>query len=304
MKIGIVGGGAIGLLFASYLARNNDITVYTRTEEQANILMTKGLHLVKDQVKQHVPAIQAFPFSTWSGKEDFTIVTVKQYQLEEIIHQVTRFSHHQQRSPRSMLFLQNGMGHLALLSSLQNWNIYIGSVEHGALRQNVHTVEHTGVGTTKLAIYAGDPTHLHTFIDNVDSTFPFIMEDDYEQMLIKKLTVNAAVNPLTAILRVRNGAIIENPYYYDTLKNIVAEMNPVLELTSKNDTLNHIVEVCKQTANNQSSMLKDLLEGRPTEVDAILGYLITRAQKMGVKIPLIHMLYQLIKGCELQGEEL
>ncbi|CAM5275748.1 hypothetical protein BSAF29S_05212 [Bacillus safensis subsp. safensis] len=35
MNIGIIGGGAIGLLCASYLSQHHDITVLTRRKEQA-----------------------------------------------------------------------------------------------------------------------------------------------------------------------------------------------------------------------------------------------------------------------------
>jgi 2-dehydropantoate 2-reductase len=39
------------------------------------------------------------------------------------------------------------------------------------------------------------------------------------------------------------------------------------------------------TAANQSSMLRDVLQGRPTEIDYITGYLCSEADRLGVPCP-------------------
>ena len=46
MRIGIIGGGAIGLLFANYLSENHDVTIFTRTKEQAELLNRDGLNFI------------------------------------------------------------------------------------------------------------------------------------------------------------------------------------------------------------------------------------------------------------------
>jgi len=38
MRIGIIGGGAIGLLFACYLSKSNQVTLYCRTNEQVRLI--------------------------------------------------------------------------------------------------------------------------------------------------------------------------------------------------------------------------------------------------------------------------
>ena len=48
MRIGIIGGGAIGLLFANYLSEKHDVTIYTRTQEQAELLNRDGLNFIVD----------------------------------------------------------------------------------------------------------------------------------------------------------------------------------------------------------------------------------------------------------------
>lgn len=43
LKIGIIGGGAIGLLCASYLSEHHDITLFTRRKQQAEEIRALGI---------------------------------------------------------------------------------------------------------------------------------------------------------------------------------------------------------------------------------------------------------------------
>ena len=45
-------------------------------------------------------------------------------------------------------------------------------------------------------------------------------------------------------------------------------------------------------------MLKDIEEGRKTEVDAILGYILEEAVTECIELPLVKMVYLAIKGME------
>lgn len=304
MKIGIIGAGAVGLLSAFYLASTHDVTIYTRTLEQAKLLESDGLQMERGGNCYTTHLIQAKPFSAWANEDELTVVTVKQYQLETVVRQMAAFGReHSELTWGSILFLQNGMGHLELLHHLNHWQLFLGTVEHGALRLLENKVAHTGIGTIKIASYTGDLSYLRRLLEKPIAFFPLVLENNYEQMLVSKLTVNAIINPLTAVLRERNGALVENPYYFSVLKKMFEEVHTILQLTDKTEAFKHIVRVCKQTAKNKSSMLKDTLEGRPTEIDAILGYLLSRAEKQGQDAPIIELLYALIKGSEFSGEE-
>ena len=96
------------------------------------------------------------------------------------------------------------------------------------------------------------------------------MEENYEEMLLKKLVVNAVINPLTSILQIKNGELIENPHYFQIVKSLFTEIQECLHLQKPEHYFNNIIMVCEQTAKNKSSMLWDLEEKRPTEIEAIL----------------------------------
>lgn len=295
MKIGIVGGGAIGLLFAAYLYKDFEVLIYTRTLQQAEEINDKGIILKKEGGQSAIP-VKSRPVSEWSGTEELTIVAVKQYQLQNIMERMNELS----PVPMHVLFLQNGMGHLKMLQKLPIPNVYVGSIEHGALKENAHTVSHNGNGVTNTAVFKGDAKVLGKFASSVPKDFPVVMKEDYHEMLTKKLIVNAVINPLTAVLGVQNGVLHHNQYFHHAAEQLMMEIASILNLENQAEHLEQVFTICKKTAANRSSMLKDLEAGRPTEVDAILGYLLEEAKTQQKKAPLIETLNALIKGKELE----
>ncbi|WP_174733828.1 2-dehydropantoate 2-reductase [Mesobacillus harenae] len=298
MRIGIIGGGSIGLLFACYLSKIHQVTLYTKSQKQADEINIHGVSLEKELDRFHA-RMEATPYFNWTGEEHLTLIAVKQYQLQDLMPIIMEKS---SANKNHFLFLQNGMGHLKWLNDLRAASIIVGSVEHGAAKINAHTVDHNGMGVTRAAVYRGGDKLLNELADSLSSSFPIEVETDYRSMLIKKLVVNAVINPLTSILKVKNGQLIENPYYYSEVISLFNEVADILNLERKQDHLENLISICRNTANNRSSMLKDLEEGRPTEADAILGYLADEANRENKNAPLIQLFLNCIRGKELEKE--
>lgn len=297
MKIGIIGGGSIGLLFSHYLSGRHDVTLYVRSKEQAEKLVSEGLVFEKNNVRMN-RRVHSLVFSAWTGKEDITIIAVKQYHLHKILQVIKKAS---LNNSRSFLFVQNGMGHLKWLNEIENANIFVGTVEHGAYKVSENHVIHTGEGRTKVALFKGDYlTEIRELIRPSIEYFPFFFEENYHKMLTQKLIINAVINPLTAILNVKNGELIDNPHYYYVFKQLFLEISAVLDVTDKEKVFEQLEDVCRKTAENRSSMLKDIDEKRPTEVDAILGYVLEKSRETRINTPLANGLYYLIKGKEYE----
>ena len=297
MKVGIIGAGSIGLLFASYISRVFEVTIYTRTPEQAQKININGI-ILRNRGEEKVTMVKAQPIMEWQGREDLTIITVKQYQLPSVI----KIINHLSPMPDHLLFLQNGMGHLKLLDEIGTKHLYVGSVEHGALKENSYTVSHNGKGVTNVAVFKGDAASLQQFASALTGEFPLTFQENFYQMLVKKLIVNAVINPLTAILQVKNGKLIDNPFYFHAVQNVFAEIALILNLEKSDEYLQLVIDICKNTAENRSSMLKDMEANRLTEVDAILGYLLDEAERQEKRAPQLSNLYHFIKGKELDRE--
>ncbi|TYR82626.1 2-dehydropantoate 2-reductase [Priestia megaterium] len=290
-NIAVIGGGAIGLLFGSYMANTSRVTLYTRTDEQAQEIMKKGITLKREGEQQNISVYaESMQLKNQEVPFDLVVVAVKQYHLVDIIPHLLTISAH-----TPLLFIQNGMGHLPVIDQLPHENIYLGIVEHGAMREGNSTVHHSGVGVTRIATYRGTNDFINV---SPTSFFSFVKEAEWYPMVVQKLVVNAVINPLTAMYQAENGSLLENPFFYKTMKALFSELNAVLRLEDSLLYWNRVVDVCKKTSHNQSSMWKDLQNHRQTEVDSILGYVVTEAEKRQLTIPVIQFIYDSIKGIE------
>ncbi|MFS0654217.1 2-dehydropantoate 2-reductase [Bacillus sp. 179-C3.3 HS] len=278
MRIGIIGGGAIGLLCASYLSTHHDVTVLTRRKEQAEEIRAAGIErTMNGETFRSVVDAQ----TGLKGTFDLLIVTVKYHQLNDVLHELST-------CPRQrILFLQNGMAHLL---DLKNWvsphELFIGVVEHGAMKVSDHAVVHTGIGLIKWGAFhhEGKSDLMDELTDGPDH-FEMVYTTEWEKVLEEKLLVNVCINPLTALLHVENGQLLSNASYQHMMTCVFEEAVTILGLTDKERLWAHVVSICHQTAANQSSMLQDIVKGRKTERNAITGYLLKKAQMQGIHAP-------------------
>ncbi|PRS83118.1 MULTISPECIES: 2-dehydropantoate 2-reductase [unclassified Bacillus (in: firmicutes)] len=291
MNIGIIGGGAIGLLCASYLSQHHDITVFTRRKEQAEEIRASGIQrTVKGETCQAAVHAQ----TEITGVFDLLIVTVKYHHLQDVLDELSTL-------PRQrILFLQNGMAHLL---DLENWktahSLYIGVVEHGAMKMSDHAVNHTGIGVIKWGAFQHEEAaDIKNALNETSSHFQMIYTDEWKKVLEEKLLVNVCINPLTALLHVRNGELIANPSYEYMMKCAFDEAVSILGLSEKERLWPYVISICEKTAANQSSMLQDIVKGRQTERKAIVGYLLKKAQAQEILAPHLTFFYRSLEVLE------
>lgn len=286
MKIGIVGGGSIGLLLTSYLAENHQITLYVNRKEQQAKMVSEQLQLFV--ASEHVISISvAVKLVTEMEQEDCLIICVKQTHLSNLIPFIT---HKNAQTP--LLFLQNGMGHLEWINKIQNPS-YVGVVEHGAYRLNDYTVNHLGRGIIKLAAVTGNKAELRRFVNELHQfSFPFEYIDDWGPLLKNKLIINAVINPLTALFDIANGVIATNKHIRFLAKQLCKEAAFVLQLEEEK-AWRKVLETAQNTKENVSSMRADLHHNRPTEIEAISGYILKSADEY---LPHTTFVYQAILG--------
>jgi 2-dehydropantoate 2-reductase len=293
MKIGIVGPGAIGLLYTYYLQKSNqDVTLFTRTAKQAEELNGTGITCIRDGRSETVfPSVLPIE-SMLDQKLDYIFIAVKQYHITDILPFV--------QGESSLIFLQNGMSHLHVMQKIGNENIAVGIVEHGAKKEGGHTVYHTGIGVTKFGVVRGQSICFKKVVPYFPFThFPIQIEADWEDIMHKKLVVNVCINPLTALLRVQNGELITNPFFYQMMERVFQEV-VFLVKAEKEMVWKMVRSVCERTSHNTSSMLADVRATRQTEIDAIVGYVLEEAKKQQRFVPTLQFLFDAIKGLEVK----
>ncbi|KIL44784.1 2-dehydropantoate 2-reductase [Jeotgalibacillus soli] len=291
MNVTIVGAGAIGLLFSARLAiQGHHVCLITHYQEQADEINKRGITLIGEQ--NQTVSVLATHNPDNGFKDGVWIVTLKQYQLEMAYSMFMQIP-----QDAAVIFTQNGMSHLALLERLPHSNLFVSTVEHGACKQSNTSVKHNGIGAWKIAAFRG----LHSLADSLDLDqdrfFPILFHPDYETLLLEKLIKNIMINPMTAILNVRNGELIKNPYIYRTMEQLYNEVACVFPAARSIVPFEEVVLLCQRTSENISSMNADLRSKRQTEIDAIVGYAIEKGNGKE-ELPLLRFLYDAIRGQE------
>lgn len=297
MKIVIVGAGSIGLLLGSYLAEmGHDLYMLTRREEQARALHFEGITRIMPDNEKVVVSVKATTDAQYLPKDALWIFAVKYHQLEDtkkiIIHTT---------SDTPLLFVQNGLGHLQWMEHLENKRLYIGTIEHGAMKQNDTTVLHKGIGNLNLASINKLEERYMNFLSNSNENFPITWGKDAFYLALRKTILNACINPLTALLQVKNGELVKNENTAKLLRNIYEEIMDVFPEMKPTLTLENVRKLCVETGENYSSMLQDIKHGRKSEIETIAGALLHIAEERQKKIPTLNTIYTLICAIEESG---
>ena len=114
--------------------------------------------------------------------------------------------------------------------------------------------------------------------------------NDMNIILWQKLAANCVINPLTALYSCPNGQLLENPP--SIFEKILQEVSAVAQASSASSSIEDrlsvealskfVHQVLVDTQNNQSSMLQDIVHRRQTEVDHLNGYIVQRADSLGL----------------------
>lgn len=115
-----------------------------------------------------------------------------------------------------------------------------------------------------------------------------VWAEDIRDVQWRKLVANAVINPLTAIHDVPNGALLERrdlrtgmAALADEADALLARLDPSWPANSRDA----VAEVASATAANTSSMRADVHAGTRTEIEAINGWLLRRADEIGLDLP-------------------
>lgn len=292
MNIGIVGAGAIGLLFGAYLSEaGHRITFLVRKNSEE-----KQFYIEKNTEKPQQINCEIVSNIANLKQMDLIVIAVKYHHLAELEDQLNSLP-----LQIPLLFIQNGLSHLAFLEQLKQETIMIGSVLHGAMKKNSSTVQHLGIGSTYIGFKKGNCHSIEKLVANNDR-FPITLTPDVEQMLVKKAMLNCLINPLTTIARVTNGELIENNSYKVILRSMYDEMMEAFEDWPEKLTWAEVVSVCETTGSNRSSMLRDYENGRMMELDTIVGAILKRAAKRQKALPILKVFYLLLIEINKEGD--
>ncbi|MCE4616424.1 MAG: 2-dehydropantoate 2-reductase [Aeropyrum sp.] len=126
-----------------------------------------------------------------------------------------------------------------------------------------------------------------------------ILAWDIEGWRWLKASANAGINPVTALLGVRNGFILEDSDAWRLASRAALEVEEVAKALGVElplGAVSYLRSVALATYDNLSSTLQDLEACRRVEAEEILGYVVESGARAGVRPATVEALYRLLKS--------
>jgi len=224
----------------------------------------------------------------------YVLVLVKAWQTERVAAQLKECL----AEDGLVITLQNGLGNRETLAqSLGLGRVALGSTTTGATLLSPGVVRAGGEGMISI--------ERHRVLGPMkealkSANFNVTVVSDAQSLIWGKLVISAAINPLTALLRIPNGKLLASPSAREMMGALASETAQVAEAEKIHlpfsDPIAAAEEVAWKTAANHSSMLQDVLRGAPTEIDAICGAVVRLAQKHHIDTPVNWGCWKLVKA--------
>lgn len=310
-QVAVLGGGALGMLLSARLALSGqDVILWTRTEGQAKLIGEQGVTLESpDEGGSRRARVRAAPFAdARRGEAGLVLVTVKQTALTgELLRRLP----HAAAQDAAVVLFQNGVGHFERMQAALPGRMLLSAVTtEAALRTGLASVRHTGEGETWIGSEAAHPSaavRLESAMHGVKrrmekAGFSAFLSNEIKQRIMRKLLINAVINPLSAIWRISNGELPNSPDRLIAMQALFRETVRILRrhggLQGQSDEAlwETVLDVCAATSANRSSMLQDVLAGRRTEIDAMNGQICRMAAEAGEPSPWNEAVTTLVKA--------
>ncbi len=314
MHVLVYGAGAMGQAMGCMLAADGhqvELVLRPRFIEAINSLGLEvtgifgDYHVSADQLKMH-----ASIRGQSGARYDLILLTTKAYDTDQAIDDIASMS----RCYCPVVSLQNGCGNLEKLEerlgperSLAGRVITGFAIDQpGRVRITV-SADKVHIGGCVRGILPAAAKRLAEAFDHAG--LPSIAVEDVYRSLYAKLIYNCALNPLGAVLGVHYGALSESAEARQLMNQVIDETFAVIDAMGGSTPWvdanayrkDFYATLVPATFDHRSSMLQDLEHRKPTEVDAMVGYVVAQGKKYGVPTPASDMLAHLVRFKEHQA---
>ncbi len=316
MKILIFGAGALGQALGCLLAADGHAISLVLRKRFLDIVNEKGLQVTGIFGEYRVEGRKLHLLEQLKNignqEYDAALITTKSYDTAEAIKAIAGMK----GFSGPVVSLQNGCGNIEQVKNCFGPDRTFGArvitgfeiTRPGEIRITVSADDiHIGSGTPETIPpfarkLAGALTH---------AGIPCIAVKDIYQDLFAKLLYNCALNPLGAVLGVHYGALGENRQTRLIMDQIIDETFAVIHglggRTPWPDAAGYrrifYDKLLPMTYNHRPSMLQDLEQGKPTEVEALVGYVAKQGNRLSIPTPACSMLANLVRFKERTSKQ-
>jgi len=300
-----MGTGAIGSVFGGFLAKaGHTVTLIGRSRHMEPIA-EGGLRITGiwgDHTVRNLSALTSLPRET---DVDLILLTVKSYQTEKAMEEIgCAFP-----GNTPILSLQNGLGNTETIAASVGTDRTLGGrVIFGAEIPEPGTVKVTviadavAVGSLRGSGFPFNRTE--EIARTIEAAgIPCRAVREIEQYIWGKVLYNVALNAPAAVLGINYGKLRDSEATQELMSAIIGEAFAVADAEGvqlgwekPEEYLETLFEqLLPPTASHFPSMLRDIQQGKRTEIDALNGALVRMGAEHGIATPVNQTLTRLIR---------
>lgn len=305
-----MGAGSIGSAIGGFLGKGgHEVTLVSLDQDHLQAIRENGLHITGiwgDHVVRGLRTRTDLE-GLRPGEFDLIIVSVKSYDTAMAAAAVRPLAD----EATLVCSYQNGLGNAERIAEAVGWERTIGArVIYGVRLPEPGCAEITVIAApTALGVYSADAPaeRVRAIATAMDATGnPTEYTDAIATLLWAKVAYNCALNPLSALLDVPYGILVETDHSLEIIHEIIAEIYAVadaMQVPMDPETADGYMDffvgtLLPPTAAHYASMREDFVHRRRTEIDALNGCICRYGQEYGVPCPTNTFLTRLVRARE------
>lgn len=309
MRIAIYGAGAVGGYFGGRLAQAGAEVIFIARGQTLQALQAQGLRVESIAGDFGLQPVQTTNDPSTVGPVDLVIVAVKAWQVPSVAEAIRPLVGAQ----TLVLPLQNGVEAPGQLAAVLGQDHVIGG--SCVIVAEVAAPGHIRHGGAPPTVNIGELDNRRTDrIENLQRTFAQCqgvtanIVNDITAALWQKFMIIAPWSGVGAVTRAPLHTICRQPETRQLLTAVIAEIEGVARVhgvalppTATADTLARLKQIGPGLL---ASMQRDLMNGRPSELEAQTGAVVRLGQTVGVATPVNSFIYAslLLQEQKARGE--
>jgi len=294
----IFGTGALACAIGARLARAGDKVALVGTWTAAREAIARRGVVVHEPGCSWSAPLETAPLEEPPEGCPLALVLVKSHQTGRVAPALARAL-----APEGLaVTLQNGLGHRqALEGTLGPYRVAVGVALLGARLLGPGEVR-VVPGRILLGEEKPTATAVHRLAERLRAAGQDVETTrEIDRAIWAKLAANCGINPLSALLRVTNGALLDDPETRRLLRAAALEVAAVAAgrgIALADDPAALAEQVAAATATNDSSMRQDLERGSMSEIDVLNGAVVAEGRRLGVPTPVNERLWRGVREQE------
>src|SRR5262245_7634140 len=303
MKIGIVGTGAMGAVYAALLKKSgHEVWAIDRWQEHLDAIAGDGLRVSGASGDYAVDGIRVARTPADAGPCDLWVIATKAAEVDEVTAGIAEHL----RPQDVVIPFQNGLGAGDRVAHhVPSEQVVIGIAEgFGSSIPEPGSVHHNGMRLIRIGAMGGGLTDRVQQLERLwsDAGFNVRAFADIDLMVWEKFLCNVTLSAPTAAFDVTVGELMANPEAWAIALGCMLEAHRAGVAKgvafSFDDPVRYVTEFAATIPDASPSLRLDHLARRKSEIDVINGMVVEVSKELGLAAPYNETLSAVVRARE------